>query len=332
MANFSQTEGEPPLRIVVLMPVRDDWEAAAELTRRLDAAFSGGGSSAEVLFVDDGSLRRWTSARFPGLLASIRRIRVLRLRRNLGHQRAICVGLTYIVEHLTCDAVLVMDSDGEDTAEGARRLLDTFRTEGGARAIFAQRARRTEPLSFRISYVLYKALHRMLTGRRLQVGSFSVLPASYLAPMVTSPDLWNHYAAAVFRSRMAVGSVPISRGHRIAGKSQMNFVSLVIHGLSAIAASGEIVGVRVLLAALAGCFLAGVGLLSVVLTRFLTDQAIPGWATYTAGILSIMAIQFLTIASSFTFYVLADRAQAGFIPSRDCGVFIEGCEDLWPNA
>ena len=39
---------------------------------------------------------------------------VLRLRRNVGHQRAIALGLTYLQVEAGCEAVIVMDADGED--------------------------------------------------------------------------------------------------------------------------------------------------------------------------------------------------------------------------
>src|SRR5205807_8584761 len=124
--------------------------------------------------------------------------------------------------------------------------------------------------------------------------------------------------------------VPIPRGSRIAGASQMNFVALVSHGLSAISVFGDIVGVRLLIGSIAGSLLATVGILIVLAIRLFTHGAIPGWATYATGTLAIMAIQGVTIATSFTFFVLSNRANLGFVPTRDYLLFIAETTEIFP--
>jgi predicted anti-sigma-YlaC factor YlaD len=125
--------------------------------------------------------------------------------------------------------------------------------------------------------------------------------------------------------------IPISRGTRIAGTSRMNFVALVSHGLSAISVFGDIVGVRLLIGALAGSLLAGLGMVLVVMIRFFTDRAIPGWASYATGTLAIIAIQMITIATSFTFFVLSNRTNLGFVPLRDYSLFVEEAADIYSH-
>jgi glycosyltransferase involved in cell wall biosynthesis len=126
-----------PLRLVVLMPLRDDWASAAELIRRLDRTLSSYPCSVHVLLVDDGSVQSSRSADFQSAFAAVRSVRILRLRRNLGHQRAIAIGLVHVEKAFLSDAVLVMDGDGEDTPDGALQLLRAF---SGATAIFAERS------------------------------------------------------------------------------------------------------------------------------------------------------------------------------------------------
>ena len=123
----------PPLHVVVLMPVRDDWVSAAELIRSLDRAVSAGESNVrlDVLMVDDGSVESWLSMQFDSLFRAVRTVQVLRLQRNLGHQRAIAVGLVHIEDNMACDAVIVMDADGEDTPAGVLQLIRAFLRGGG---------------------------------------------------------------------------------------------------------------------------------------------------------------------------------------------------------
>jgi glycosyltransferase involved in cell wall biosynthesis len=317
------------LNVVVVMPLRDDWTSAAELIRRLDQAIASYPCVLHVLLVDDGSAQGCNSADFQSNFAVVRTIRTLRLRRNLGHQRAIAIGLAHIDQTVACDAVLVMDADGEDTPNGALQLVRSFSDQGRTQAIFAERSRRVESILFRTFYRMYKVLHRVLTGISVRVGNFSVLPRGHLRTIVTVPELWNHYAASVFRSGLPLKLIPIPRGYRIAGRSRMNFVALVTHGLSAISVFGDIVGVRLLIGSLVGSLLAMAGILVVIMIRLFTSQAIPGWATYATGILAIILVQFITIATSFTFMILSTRTNLGFVPVRDYGLFVAEVVEIY---
>lgn len=316
------------------MPVRDDWTSAAELLRRLDRAVAPLSCSLDVVLMDDASSQSHRAVDLgPGAqsFVAIRSIRVVRLRRNLGHQRAIALGLVYVDHFVQCDAVLVMDADGEDTAEGAGQLISAFRTEEGRQAVFAERSRRTESALFRTFYVIYKVLHLALTGVSVRVGNFSIVPFRYLRTLVVMSELWNHYAAAFFRSGLKYSTVPIPRGYRISGNSRMNFVSLTSHGMSAISVFGDIVGVRLLIGALAGAVLAGAGIVAVAAIRLFTTYAIPGWATYSAGLLLVILFQFLILAATFTFTLLSNRINLTFVPIRDHELFLDGVETVYSH-
>jgi polyisoprenyl-phosphate glycosyltransferase len=278
--------------------------------------------------VDDGSIEKFDAAHFPSRFEAIGSIRILRLRRNLGHQRAIAVGLAYIEKTIACDAVLVMDGDGEDTPEGALQLLHSFTGE----AVFAKRIRRTEGLIFKLFYQLYKLIHRGLTGITVEVGNFSVLPSGDLGTLVVMSELWNHYAAAVIRSGLPLKKVPIPRGRRIAGKSKMNFVTLAAHGMSAISVYGDIIGVRLLIASVIGAFLAVLGIVAIAAIRTFTHWTVPGWATYSIGTLAIILIQCITMAFGVTFTFLNNRINLNFVPLRDYELFVDSIRDVYPQA
>jgi len=315
-----------PSNFVVLMPARDDWESAGELIRRMDKSLGDFHRTIDILIVDDGSRQEIPSGTFDSTYTQLRSIKVLRLRRNLGHQRAIAIGLVYIESFLPCEAVLVMDSDGEDTPDGALQLLTSFT---GKEALFAQRTRRTESFVFKLFYRIYKAAHRLLTGISVQVGNFSILPSSYLPTLTVMSELWNHYAAAVFRSGLRFATTPVPRGFRIAGKSRMNFVSLVAHGISAMSVFGDIVGVRILLVSMGGASVALLGIIAAICIRIFTTRAIPGWATYSIGLLAVILMQFITMAASFTFTTLSDRTSLNFVQLRDYKLLISSCRDMY---
>lgn len=315
-----------PLRVVVLIPLRDDWQSAAVLLDHLDQTLATRRYRVEILLVDDNSRQEGRPADFPSQFVAIRNIRILRLRRNLGHQRAIAIGLVHIEKSIPCDAVLVMDGDGEDTPAGALELLNAYTGEA---ANFAKRSRRTESLTFRVLYKLYKLIHYLLTGVKVQVGNFSILPSRFLGTLVVTSELWNHYAAAVIRSGLLMTTIPIPRGHRIAGTSKMNFVTLAAHGMSAISVYGDVVGVRVLVASMLGSLMAAAGIVAVIVLQMFANRAVPGWATLSIGALAIIFIQFLSLALSFTFTFLSNRINLSFVPLRDYELFVAGVHDIW---
>jgi glycosyltransferase involved in cell wall biosynthesis len=309
--------------LVILMPVYDDWDAAGSVIEQIDSVCSDYSLRPIILLVDDGSPVPTPVELVKKRLRQVAAIDVLRLRRNLGHQRAIAIGLTYIFEKVPCDAILVMDADGQDRPEDVPRLIAEFSRAGGQYCIFAERTKRLETPVFKFCYWCYRILHRALTGLGIRVGNFSVIPFQGLSALVVSPELWNHYAAAVFKLRLPLRTVAASRGQRLSGKSTMNFVSLVVHGLSAISVFGEVVGTRALVAAGGVSVLLISSLLGVVAIRLFTNLAIPGWATYTGGLLAVLFVLILATTSSFLFFVLNNRNRASFVPLRDYSLYVQ---------
>lgn len=110
----------------------------------------------------------------------------------------------------------------------------------------------------------------------------------------------------------------------------MNFVSLLVHGLSAISVFSDVVGARLL--ALTG-FAGLVAILLIVLTagiRIFTNLAIPGWATYVTGILVIIMAQALIVSVALVFIIVSGRAAPSFIPIRDASLFADRVEIVVP--
>ena len=320
-----------PSSILILVPIYNDWDSADLLLRDLDTVCRHAGLSPEVLFVDDGSTVPIPSSLSSASLAAIRRIDILQLRRNLGHQRAIAVGLAFVHSSRPCDVVVVMDGDGEDKPSDIPRLLDRLYGEQQATVVFAERTRRSESLVFRIFYRFYRILHKLLTGVAVRVGNFSALPYAVLDTLVVVSELWNHYAAAVFKARLPYTTVPTERGSRFSGRSRMDFASLVVHGLSALSVYGDVLGVRLLVVATGLVLFLALGILLAIVVRLATTLAIPGWATYTTGILLLMLLQIMIIAVLFVFTILSARASLTFLPIRDHHFFVKRLLSLFPH-
>jgi hypothetical protein len=316
--------------LVVLMPVYNDWPWISPLLGRLDAALGAAGLQAEVVLADDGS----TIPPAPGLLEGARlgaigAVTVLHLGRNAGHQRAVAIGLAYIHATRAGRAVVIMDADGEDAAEDVPRLVAAHDAGGGA-IVFAGRSARSEGLLFRTFYELYRLMHRLLTGRRIWFGNFSIVPARLLPRLVLLSELWNHYPSAIIKARIPFTSIPLPRARRLGGRSQMGLTGLVLHGLGAISVHGDVIGVRALLAMLVAIVLCLGGIVTVVLIRAVTDLAIPGWASAVVGLLVAILLQAVLLSLVFVFVTLNSRGYAAVIPRRDYADYVVGETRLYP--
>ncbi len=223
---------------------------------------------------------------------------------------------------------MVMDGDGEDDPADVPRLLERLEEGGNMMIVFAERARRSESAVFRVFYALFKLLHRVLTGKGVRVGNFSAIPRRRLSSLVVVAELWNHYAAAAFRSRQPYCTIPTHRAHRLCGNSKMNFVSHVTHGLSAISVYSDVVGVRLLVMTILMAFTTLVAMATVVVVRLATTLAIPGWASYTFGVFLVLFVQAVMAAFVFSFAILGARHYSTFLPRRDYSFFIAGLDTL----
>src|SRR5271154_441390 len=310
------------LPLTILVPVYNDWEAARFLVEQLNSVFARHGLTGHIVFIDDGSLDRGPE-QFPETRPSnIETIQSVELRTNLGHQRALCVGLVHLQQSGVVTPVVIMDSDGEDAPSDIPRLLEKFVAEGNRKVIFAARRLRAEGFVFKFFYKLYRTIHRLVVGFDPRFGNFSVLPATVLEGLVVKPDLWNHYAATVVKMKLPYATVPTDRSKRFAGESRMGFVGLVIHGLSAMSVFGETVGVRLLVLCSVFGVLTTVLMVAAFMIKLTTNLSIPGWATYVTGLLLLLLSQLVVLSLIFIFVALSSRGQSSFAPIRDCAIYI----------
>jgi hypothetical protein len=315
----------------VVTPIYNDWAAVSFLLQELDRVLAQHKLSTTVMLVDDGSTMPCSPAIGTYQYVAISRIEVLALRRNMGHQRAIAIALAYLEDRVKPEAVLIMDGDGEDSPEDVPRLAARLRERGGQEIVFAERTRRSETLHFRLFYNAYRYAHLVLTGIAVRVGNFSIVPLVQLRRLVVVSELWNHYAAAVFKARLPRTSITTVRRPRLAGRPSMNFAGLIGHGLSALSVHAELIGVRLLITTAVAVGVLCALLFAVVGVRTLTPYAIPGWATTAAGLIVVLLFQAIAFAVFFVLLILHGRSQPSFIPIRDYSYFIGDVVILFPG-
>lgn len=272
-------------RLVVVTPVYEDFEASSRLFKELAVQF---GNDVFVVAVDDGSVKQ--PLEIESLLnAGIEGV-VLKLRRNVGHQRAIAIGLGYVSEHMQPEQrVVVMDSDGEDLPSTIPALLAQLESDQ-TDVVVAERKSRVETFRFKVFYALYKRFFGLMTGRSISFGNFMALKPASVKRLVTMQELSIHVAGAVLASKLRTSVCPLDRGPRYAGQSKINFVGLVLHGFKGLMVFAEDVLVR------GGIACAGIAVLSVIgavaaIVLKLVGFSTPGWFSIALGILILMFLQ-----------------------------------------
>ncbi len=308
---------------VIVIPQYNDWEALNLLIEKLNLDVAASTLAAtSLIIVDDCSSQDAPSlTKFNG-----KSVQIIRLWRNMGHQRAIAIGLSYVADQYPCDKVIVMDADGEDAPHDINALVLASQNNPND-IVFAQRTKRQESVLFQFFYGIYKLVFRQLTGKVIAFGNFSIIPQRRLQSIVRVSEIWNNFPGGVIKSRLPYQSVPIERAKRLAGQSKMNFVSLVLHGLSTISVLIDVAAVRILILSI-GMSVAALLVIFLVLFLKWINNASPGWASTLSSALLIVVLQSFLISLFLVFMVLQYRTQQQFIPMLQYKDFVEKVETI----
>ena len=169
--------------ISVVVPAYNEAGALGELYRRLTLVAGGWNEDYEVIVVDDGS-GDGTLAALQELAARDRRVKVISLSRNFGHQAAVSAGLAHAVGSM----VAVIDADLQDPPEELARFLNKCRE--GYDVVYAVRTKRKESLSKRAAYHAYYRLLRMFANIDIPLdsGDFCVMSRRALDALNSLPE------------------------------------------------------------------------------------------------------------------------------------------------
>jgi len=299
-----------------VIPVYNDWESVTKLLDNIIAVIPDK-SDLTFILVNDASSVPFETVSFARLESDVI---FLDLSRNMGHQRAIAVGLAYANEHVPAQAYIVLDSDGEDRPEDIALLIEKAENFDGV--VFAKRAKRSEGLVFRLFYTAFKFAFFLLTGKKISFGNFSIFQQHQLSRIVHISDIWNHFSGGIIRSGIPYASVDTIRGKRYYGQSKMNFVRLILHGLSAISVYADFMAIRLIIASIIISAFTVAGIITAASIRLFTNLAIPGWATFTILALAILLLLTLLTGFQLIFNVLILKTQRTIIPAKDYGEYI----------
>ena len=214
---------ESKFRLSIAIPIHNEESVLPELLRRLREVLDRlEGGPHELVFVDDGSTDQSLHL-LEQAAQEDSRIHAISLSRNFGHQVAITAGL----DHVTGDAVVVMDGDLQDVPEVIPEFVAKHRE--GFDVVYAQRVRRKEPWLLRLCYFVFYRMMAQLSDIRLPVdsGDFGLMSRRVVDQLRQMPE--HHRYLRGLRSWAGFRQIglKVERAQRHSGKSKYSMVRLV---------------------------------------------------------------------------------------------------------
>ncbi|MET8910466.1 glycosyltransferase family 2 protein [Micromonospora sp. NPDC004551] len=283
------TAPQPALSVVV--PMFNEEAVLPLLAVRLRGVLDGLGEAYEVVAVDDGS----TDAT-PAALAALRvgwpELRVLRLRRNSGHQAALHAGLlrargAYVVS---------IDADLQDPPEVIAELLRRARADA-LDVVYAVRADRSRDTRFkRWSAAGYYRLVRRVVGEQVpaQAGDFRLLSRAVVEALRELPERGPVLRLVVPWLGFPSAEVTYERQERAAGRTKYplsRMAGLAAESVTSFSAAPLRVATWLGLIGVAVC---GVLVVVAVLAWF-AGATVSGWPSLYVAILFLGAVQLLCL-------------------------------------
>lgn len=275
--------------VSVVVPVFDESAVLDELHRRVSGALRD--LDYELVLVDDGS-RDDSWERMRALAAADRRVRLIRLSRNFGHQIAITAGL----DAARGETVVVLDADLQDPPELIPDLVARWRE--GYDVVYAVRAERSGESAFKLvtARAFYRLLQR-LAGIEIpaDAGDFRLLSRRAADALGAMPERSRYLRGMTSWIGFRQSGVPYRREARFAGETKYPLRKMLRFAADAVL-SFSTVPIRLVssLGLVVVVFCVGYLAYTVYLALF-THQTVQGWASLIVIVLLLGGMQLISL-------------------------------------
>ena len=209
---------------IILIPIYNDWNSLNLLLKNIiDLKIFK--KKTTIIIVNDFSKEKNHIKNF--LLKKLN-IRIINLKKNIGSQRCIAVGLSYIKKNYFNSNIIIMDGDGEDNPALIKKLLNFSKIKKN-KVTVVNRTIRTENFFIKMLYEINFINFFLLTHKFIRFGNFSLLKSTTLDKIKNSKDLWLAYPSTIIKNFTNIKMIFAKKEMRYAGQSQMSYFNLFTH-------------------------------------------------------------------------------------------------------
>jgi len=282
-------EGQDLISIVV--PVFNEADNLRPLYQAVIQQLDAEGLAAELLFVNDGS-HDDSMAVLRQLSAEDRRVRVISLSRNFGHQCALSAGM----EFARGDAVIVMDADLQHPPEMIPQMVALWRT--GVEIVYTIREYDKEVGRMKrwTSAAFYRLINA-ISDVPIMPGAadFRLMDRSVVECLVAMPERSRFLRGMVSWLGFRQQGLRYRANPRLSGKSKYSLrkmFNLAMEGVTSLSSMPlRVSGFLGLVAALAGLPYA----IWAVYARCFTQITVPGWTSLLVAVMFLGGVQLMSI-------------------------------------
>ena len=214
--------------IIILIPLFNDWKSLNILLQKIEKKFKDK-YIIEVLIVNDCSTEKCVLSKF----TKIKKINVLNLKKNVGSQKAIYLGLNHILKKKNKRIIVVMDADGEDDHSKINILIDRVE-KNFEKIVFAKRTKRLEPFFLKTINHIRLIITYLLTGKYLNIGNFSAFHSNNLKNATMKKNLSLAYCSGMLKNFDKISFVGLEKKKRFRDISRVNSIFLIKHSFNII--------------------------------------------------------------------------------------------------
>tara|TARA_B110001452_G_C15226796_1_gene425152 strand:+ start:511 stop:1383 length:873 start_codon:yes stop_codon:yes gene_type:complete len=219
-------------KIIILIPVYNDWESLVRLLDEINMTIQDiNNFEFNCIVVNDSSTIPQPKIQ---KLSNINSINIINMKENRGHARCNAFGIRYINTRELFDYVILMDGDGEDRPKEIKDLIEKILINPDT-SVVAKRIKRSEGSIFQLMYQIHKLVTYLFTGEKINFGNYSCLTKQDIKTLSTKTSLWSSYSGSVKKNIKKLNEINSTRGMRYFGPSKMSLFNLVMHSFSIIA-------------------------------------------------------------------------------------------------
>ena len=233
-------------KIYIVLPTYNDWKSLEKVLEILNLRLKNLKKDIYILIINDCSKEKFKKTKN---FKNFKKIIVLNLKKNLGSQKAIYVGLKYLQKKITDYnnvIISILDSDGEDDPKALKKLIQITERKKDF-FIFASRKSRTENRFLKILNNARLYITLILTGKFMNFGNFSSFPSSLLKKITLNDDIFLAFSSGVAKNYSKLFLYNVKKKERFYDTSKVNIKFLIIHSIKIISVFYKVVFLRTFL-------------------------------------------------------------------------------------